>query len=119
MDPTTTRMMSGATAPPVSVIFSANNTYPAANALVQLNWSTTNAQSVSIDQGIGSVATNGSTMVQGNNETRTYTITAIGFDGVTYSSAVTINWAGLTCVPSDIWYCPWRPDWVECQPICS
>jgi type II secretory pathway pseudopilin PulG len=23
------------------------------------------------------------------------------------------------CRPPDIWYCPWRPTWQECQPICN
>lgn len=24
-----------------------------------------------------------------------------------------------TCKTPDIWYCPWRPTWKECQPVCS
>jgi hypothetical protein len=119
MDPTTLRMMAGATAPPASIIFSADNSYPAGNASVQLSWSTLYAQSVSIDQGIGSVATNGTTSVTGNNEARTYTLSAVGFDGITYSSAITITWANQVCVLPDIWYCSSRPDRAECAPICT
>ena len=119
MDPTTLRMMSGATAPPTSITFYADNYYPSATVSPTLTWNVSNALSVSIDQGIGSVATNGTTSVQGINETRTYTLSAVGFDGLTYSSVIAITWADLVCVIPDIWYCPWRPDWLECQPICT
>jgi len=92
MDPTTFRMMSGATAPPVQITFTADNNNPAANTNVTLTWSVLNATSVSIDQGIGTVAASSSTQQSGNNVTRYYTLTAVGQDGITYTSQITIAW---------------------------
>jgi len=53
-----------------------------------LTWSSTNADSVSIDQGIGSVDLSGTTMVS-PSETTTYTITATG-PGGTATDSVTV-----------------------------
>lgn len=126
MDPTTLRMMFGATAPPVSITFYADNYAPAGNAFVALYWSATNAQSVSINQGIGSVATSGTTSVQGNGETRTYTLSVVGLDGINYSASFTVVWApALVCRtfwthPGEFeWYCEFYPDIAQCLPRCS
>jgi len=51
-----------------------------------LTWTSTNADSCSIDQGIGAVAANGSTTVS-PTETSTYTITATGPGGTASASA--------------------------------
>jgi hypothetical protein len=56
-----------------------------------LSWSTTNATSVSIDQGIGGVVASGSIAVS-PTATTTYTITATGSSGVaTQSTTLTVN----------------------------
>lgn len=126
MDPTTFRMMSGATAPPVLIAFTASTYYPDGNASTTLSWQVDNALSVSINQGIGAVANPSSTTQTGNDVTRTYTLSAVGLNGITYSSSLTIYWAyALTCMTyvshpqlfNSI--CPLRPDRSYCQPICS
>ena len=110
MDPTTFRMMSGATGspPPVEITFAASNYYPAHNTSTTLSWSVLNAASVSIDQGIGSVATNSSTTVSGSGVTRTYTLSAVGLDGTNYSASLTVVWGAR---PS---YCNSNPNWPGC-----
>lgn len=58
---------------------------------VTLSWSSTNATTLSIDPGVGSVAPQGSTPVNPTNST-TYTITATGAGGsATASTRVTVN----------------------------
>jgi hypothetical protein len=61
-----------------------------------LNWSTANATSVNISQGVGSVALNGSVAVTPTAST-TYTVTATGASGppATCSIAVTVGLASL------------------------
>jgi hypothetical protein len=129
MDPTTLRMMSGATAPPVSITFYADNYYPLGNTSTTLTWDVSNALSVSIDQGIGTVGSSGSTTQTQNNQTRTYTLSAVGLDGINYSASITVVWTHvLTCVNPTThpglyaWYCPWRvgdPSFPECNEICT
>lgn len=98
MDPTTFRMMSGATAPPVQITFTANSYNVSANETSTLSWNVLNSTSVSIDQGIGSVAASGSNGQSGNNVTRTYTLTAVGQNGLTYTASLTITWQGSPAV---------------------
>ncbi len=71
-----------------------------------LTWSTTNATSVSIDNGIGTVAASGSTTVS-PAATTTYTLTATGSSGtVTATATVTVKssmpTAQLSASPSSI-----------------
>ena len=105
MDPTTFRMMSGITGPPPpsQITFTASNYYPGGYGSTTLSWNVTNAASVSINQDIGAVASSGSNTQSGyNNESRTYTLSAVGLDGLNYSASVTVNWAN--------WfdYCPYN-----------
>ncbi len=101
MDPTTLRMLSGAAAaaaPIVVITFTTDNYYPAWNATTTLSWNVTNSASQSIDQGIGNIAAAGSMGQQSNDVTRTYTLTAIGLDGITYNSSITIAFGAYpTC----------------------
>jgi hypothetical protein len=56
-----------------------------------LTWTTTNADTVSIDHGVGSVSQNGNTTV-GPTATTTYTLTAVGSGGqVTCHDTVTVS----------------------------
>jgi hypothetical protein len=107
MDPTTLRMLSGAAAAaaPVVITFTADNYYPAANGTSTLSWNVTNATSVSIDL-IGIVAASGSLGATGSGTTRTYTLTAINQDSISYTSSITIAWAAA-CFWAD-----WgHPEW--------
>ena len=120
MDPTTFRMMSGATAQPVQITFTASTYYPAGNTSTTLTWNVINALSVSINQGIGAVTHTSSTTQTANNVTRTYTLSAVGLDGVSYSSAISIYWTlGYACYPvSDPpWFCGVVPSHQDCT-IC-
>ncbi len=76
-------------APTVSI--SANPVIIQAGQSTTLTWSTTHAESVTIDQGIGNVAANGSTTVAPTQDT-TYTIVATGPGGTaTASVAVSVT----------------------------
>jgi len=88
-------------APPVEITFTANSYSNIADAATTLSWSVLNATSVSINQGIGNVAATGSTSQTGNGVTRTYTLTAVGLNGMTYTSSLSISWNS----------CPWGPPW--------
>ena len=90
--------MSGATAPPVEITFTADSYNVSANGTATLSWNVLNATSVSINQGIGSVAVSGSYGQSGNNVTRTYTLTALGQNGITYTSSFTITWQASPAV---------------------
>lgn len=90
--------MSGATAPPVQIAFTADSYNVSPNGTSTLSWNVLNSTSVSIDQGIGSVATSGSNGQSGNNVTRTYTLTAVGQDGLTYTASLTITWQASPAV---------------------
>jgi OmpA-OmpF porin, OOP family len=72
-----------------SVSLSAASTSIDAGACTTLNWTTTNALSTSIDQGVGAVDPNGSKQVCPTGTTR-YTLTANGSGG-TRSDGVTVN----------------------------
>ena len=79
--------------PPVEISFTASNYNPAANVTSTLSWSVLNSTSVSINQGIGSVAASGSNGQSSSNQTKTFILTAIGLDGITYTSSLSITWA--------------------------
>ena len=73
---------------PPGVFFSADPQSITYGESSTLAWTTTNADSISIDQGIGSVGVSGSITVS-PTETTTYTITATG-PGGTATSSVTV-----------------------------
>lgn len=78
----------GAVTKPVAptVTLSASPTAVNAGSAVTLSWTSTNATSVWIDQGIGNVSLNGSRSIA-PSQTTTYTITATGTGGTVTSSA--------------------------------
>lgn len=79
--------------PPVIAFFNANPATITAGQSSTLNWGpVTNANSAVIDQGIGGVATPGSTTVK-PAATTTYTLTAVGCGG-TATRQVTVNVSG-------------------------
>jgi hypothetical protein len=83
--------------PPVAINFTASNYYPPYNTTSTLNWTATNAASVSISN-IGNVANSGtSTVSGGHNLTRTYTLTATGLNGLIYTSSLSITWGASNC----------------------
>ena len=91
--------------PPTAKLTAAPTTITAGNSAT-LTWSTTNTTSVSIDNGIGTVAASGSTTVSPTTTT-TYTLTATGSGGtVTATATVTVKellpTAKLTASPSTI-----------------
>lgn len=114
MDPTTQRLIFAATNPPAAITFTANNYYPAANTSVTLAWNVLNSASVSINQAIGAVNVTGSAVVIGVNVTRTYTLTAAGLDGISYTSSITVAWAAAPPPPKPS-YCATQPDWAGCE----
>jgi hypothetical protein len=77
--------------PPPVISFNADPSTISAGQSATLTWSSVNADSVSIDQGIGTVAKNGSLVVSPMTTT-TYTITATGGEGgvVTANAVVTV-----------------------------
>ena len=109
MDPTTLRMIAGAgidPAPPVQITFTASSSYSLGNSPIELSWNVLNSLSVSIDQGVGVVAASGTSSQVANNTSRTYTLTAIGLNGITYTSSLTVTWSNY-CV-----YAEWGfPEW--------
>jgi hypothetical protein len=87
-----------------------------------LSWDTSDADTVSINQGVGSVAGTGSTTVSiplsgssvsPSNYNITYTLTATGLNGVSVTSSITITCAARCtgrvvwgrCYGSDVPYC--------------
>lgn len=105
MDPNTFRLMSGAeTVPPVQITFTASAYSVGAYQTVTLSWNVLNSTSVSIDQGIGSVAASGTSNQSRNGQTVQFTLTAIGLNGLTYTSSITVSWA----------YCAYPQDWGIC-----
>lgn len=109
MDPTTYRFLSGAaggSAPPVQITFTASSSYLSGNTATTLSWDVLNSLSVSIDQGVGVVAASGTTSQVANNTSRTYTLTAIGVDGITYTSSLTITWTNY-CIYADWGFPEW------------
>lgn len=112
MDPTTSRMISAATGsiPPASITFYSNTIYPTYAQSVILTWDITNSANQSINQGIGSVGASGSRTItsptaDGASAQRTYQLSALGLNGLSYSSSLTISWAAGT--PTIIGSCPW------------
>jgi phospholipase C len=79
-------------APAPTITFTANPETISSGASSTLTWNTTNASSVSIDNGVGSVPTSGSTSVS-PAATTTYTLTATGSGG-TKTSTVTVSVSG-------------------------
>jgi len=79
--------------PPPTVNIGADPQTVQAGAVSTLTWSSTNADSAVIDQGIGSVASNGSVTVS-PAETTTYLITVTG-PGGTATAGVTVNVSSL------------------------
>ncbi len=76
--------------PPTAKLTAAPTSITVGNSST-LTWSTTNATSVSIDNGIGTVAASGSTTVSPTTTT-TYTLTATGSSGtVTATATVTVQ----------------------------
>jgi len=88
-DGSTTATVTVTVVPPPSIFFEAASTSIVAGQFVNLNWVVTNATSVSIDNGIGTVTANSSRSVN-PSVTTTYTLSASGFGGST-SATVTIT----------------------------
>lgn len=85
--------VAGQAAPIPEISFSASSYNPPANSSITISWHVTNASSVSIDNGIGAVAATGSTSSGGGNGTfRTFTLTAIGLDMISYTSTFSVQW---------------------------
>lgn len=85
--------------PAPTVTISANPATITQGGSATLNWSSTNATSAEIDQGIGAVAVNGSREVS-PTQPITYTITATGDGGSAIASA-TVTVATDTTLPPD------------------
>jgi len=120
MDPTTSRLFAAAsgylsTINPITNFTTSSYIANTANPTITLTWNTLNAQSVSIDQGIGAVASTGTattTVPMANvgsavNIDVIYTLTAISLDGITYTSSLTVvqqcnngctKYAGSRCI---------------------
>ena len=89
-----------ATNPPPTISFSASPTSISSGGSATLTWNTGNATSVTIDNGIGSVATSGSLSVT-PVATTTYTLTATGPGGsATATATVSVGSTGGSCSPS-------------------
>jgi hypothetical protein len=84
------------TAPPTIANFSIDSSSIQPGQSTTLRWSTTNATSVSIDQGIGAVPASGSQLVTPGSS-RTYTLTASNSSG-TKTAVVSVSVATPTCV---------------------
>ena len=82
-------LQAGGGDPPPTAAFSATSTSISAGQSTTLQWQTTNATTVSIQPGIGTVAASGSQSVQ-PTQTTTYTLTATGAGGQA-SQTVTIT----------------------------
>jgi phospholipase C len=88
------------TNPPPTISFNASPTSIASGGSSTLTWSTSNATSVSIDNGIGGVATSGSKTVS-PAATTTYTLTATGPGGTaTARATVSVGTPSGSCAPS-------------------
>ncbi len=88
--------------PPTITSFAVSPTSIVQGSVATLSWAVTNATSVQIDQGIGTVALSGSKSVDPNTTT-TYTLTATNSAGSKTATAalnviwnVAGNWAGTT-----------------------
>ena len=86
--------------PAPEITFSAAPATINAGDTATLSWKVTAAKSVSIDQGVGSVAASGTAQVSPQSTT-TYTLTAIGVNGpVTATATVTVNGSGSSPAPT-------------------
>jgi hypothetical protein len=97
MNPIAIRLLSGAvgslSSEPV-ITFAASNYNPQFNSYITISWNVTNAVSVSIDNGIGAVSAIGSTSVYGGSyELKTFTLTAIGSDSLSYTNSFSVRWS--------------------------
>jgi len=95
---TATVTVSG-TSPAPTATLTANPTSITSGQSSTLMWSTTNATSVSIDNGVGTVATSGSKSVS-PAATTTYTLTATGPGGSTTSKATVTVGSSSACTPA-------------------
>jgi hypothetical protein len=90
---------------PPTVTLSANPSTINAGAASTLAWTSTNATSITIDNGIGSVALSGTRVVT-PNQTTTYTITATGAGGSAGATALVevkpLPTVQMTCFPHRI-----------------
>jgi hypothetical protein len=86
------------TVPAPTVTISADPTSITAGGSSTLSWNSTNAETVSIDNGIGTVDLNGTQSVS-PSATTTYTITATGTGG-TATDTVTVEIAGTVPAPT-------------------
>ena len=97
MNPIAIRLLSGAVGSLASgapvITFSADNYNPPSYSYITISWNVSNAVSVSIDNGIGAVSATGSASVYGGSyETRTFTLTAIGGDSLSYTNSFNVQW---------------------------
>lgn len=85
-------------APPTVVSFNAQPASVTSGGSTTLTWTTQNATTVSIDNGVGSQPANGSTMVSPSQST-TYTLTAMGPGGqATAQVSVTVTQVGAPTI---------------------
>jgi len=99
------------TTPAPSCTLEASPSVVSAGGGTTLSWTTTNASSVSIDQGLGSVASSGSMAVSGISSATTYTLNAVGVGGSVFCPAtVTVSSGPLAdlSITKDV-----RPDRVQ------
>jgi hypothetical protein len=82
--------------PAVTLSLSSPSVQPGQSAT--LSWSASNASTVTIDQGVGTVALNGSRTIAPQTTT-TYTAVAVNTAGVRKTSAVTLSVAGTPPAP--------------------
>ncbi len=73
---------------------------PVGGGTVNLAWATTNATNVSIDQGVGAVAVDGSTSVANVTSNRTFTLTATNVAGAQVTCTVPVTVATNSVSPS-------------------
>ena len=96
MNPNAIRLISGAASllsNETVILFTSNAYSQIHNNAVTISWNVTNASSVSINQGIGAVAATGNASSSGvNGETKTFTLTAIGLNMISYTASFTVTW---------------------------
>ena len=97
MNPNSIRLISGAASllsnEPV-ILFTASSYDPTYYTYITISWNVSNASSVSIDNGIGTVAATGNASVNGGYyELKTFTLTAIGLDMSSYTSTFSVRWS--------------------------
>lgn len=107
MDPTTVKLFAGASGytlnPTVSITGYANPSGTNHGGDGYINWITNDVSAISINEGIGTVASSGSLYVNRSGQTVTYTITATISGGGLISSSVTIAFGTyVTCTARQI-----------------